>query len=148
MTAQHATVDMHDLARLSGIRLQPVDNRRVAAGRHEADVLTVRLVRNDEAEFLGDRAHGGLCQTAERKAEIIELLLRGRIEKVALIAIGIVRAIHRAAIGATISRAAAFNVVTGDERRAAEIFCGRKQILELHGLIAGNAGHRRFAARV
>ena len=48
---EHAAVEIDDLARLRGARLQPLDDVGVAAGRHEADVLAVVLVGDRKAEL-------------------------------------------------------------------------------------------------
>src|ERR1700756_4616190 len=39
MSAQHAAVEIDDVARLGRTRLEPLDHLGVAARRHEADVL-------------------------------------------------------------------------------------------------------------
>ena len=44
MTAQHAALQINDIAGFSGGRPQPFDDFGVAAGRHEADILAIVLV--------------------------------------------------------------------------------------------------------
>src|SRR4051794_19407937 len=44
MAAKHAAVQINDVARFSGAGPQPFDDFGVAAGRHEADILTIVLV--------------------------------------------------------------------------------------------------------
>ena len=45
VAAEHPAVHVHDVARFRALRAQAVDDRRVTAFRHEADVLAVGLVR-------------------------------------------------------------------------------------------------------
>ncbi len=92
MAAEHATVDMNDIAGLARLGLQPPDHVGVAALRHEADVLAVVLVGDVEPEFARGRARLGLGHAAEREAEEIELLARGGEQEIALVAVEIDRA--------------------------------------------------------
>ena len=94
--AEHAAVEIDDLAGLERVRLQPLDDVGVAAGRHEADVLAVMLVGDGEAEAARQLARLGLGHVAERKAHEVELLARGREQEIALVAVGIRRAVQRA----------------------------------------------------
>ena len=64
---------------------QPLDRGGIVAVRHEADVLTVVLVRVAKAVCLGDFTRLGLVQAAERKARVRKLLLREPSEHIALI---------------------------------------------------------------
>ena len=57
--------------------------------RHEADVLAVGLVGDSEPELARDAAHLLLGHVAERKAQEVELRLRGGEEEVALVAVEI-----------------------------------------------------------
>src|SRR6185437_11221700 len=50
MGAEHAAIEVDDVARLHRIRLQPADDVGVAPGRYEANVLAVMLVGNGEAK--------------------------------------------------------------------------------------------------
>ena len=97
MTAEHAAIDMDDLARLARPRLQPLDDVGVAPGGHEADVLAVVLVGDREPERAGRLPRLGLGHAAEREAEELELL-RGRGEQeVALVAVEVGRTVQGAA---------------------------------------------------
>lgn len=80
----------------------------------------------------------------ERESQIVDLLLRGCKEEVALVAIRIDRAIERTmrAIGA------AADIVTRRQCIGAKIACGLKKISELDCLIARNTWNRRFAAHI
>ena len=69
VAAEHAAVDMDDVAGLGGAGHQPLDHRAVVARRHEADVLAVGLFGDAEAELAGERAHLRLLQRAEREAQ-------------------------------------------------------------------------------
>ena len=120
MAAEHAAVDMDDVAGRGGVRLQLGDDVGILALRHEADVLAVGLVGDGQAHALGDGAHRGLGHAAERKAQIVDLLLRGGEQEIALVAVGIDRAEQRAvrAVGA------AADVVAGGQRIGAELARG------------------------
>ncbi len=67
VAAEHAAVEMDDLAGLRGAGPQPLDDVAVAPLRHEADVLAVGLVGDREAELAGERAR--LVLVAARRAE-------------------------------------------------------------------------------
>src|SRR5690606_15192263 len=95
MPAEHAAREIDDFAGLHRIRPQPADDVGVAAGRHEADVLAVLLVGNLEVEAARQRAYIRLAEVAERKAQETELLARGRKQEVALVAVGVGRAMQR-----------------------------------------------------
>ena len=95
MAPEHTSVDMDDLARLGRAGQQPLDHRAVMARRDETDVLAVRLVRDLEREFPCERANSVLGQGAEREAQHRQLLAGRREQKIALIAIGIGRAVER-----------------------------------------------------
>ena len=69
MAAQHLAVEIDDLARFRGARLQALDHVGIVAGRHEADVLAVVLVGDGEAEAARQFARLGLAALAERKAQ-------------------------------------------------------------------------------
>src|ERR1700737_29566 len=89
MLADDATIEVDDVAGRDRVRLQAADDIGVAPGRHEADVLAVLLVRNLEIEAPRQLARLRLGHVAERKAQIIELLARGREQEIALVSIGI-----------------------------------------------------------
>ena len=125
--------------------LQPADDVGVAPGRHEADVLAVLLVGDLETEAPRQFARLRLGHVAERKAQIVELLARGREQEIALVAIGIGGADQRAR---SVGEAARGDIMSGRERRGAEFARGRQQIAKLDRAVALDAGHRRLAERV
>jgi hypothetical protein len=87
MAAENGAGEVDDVAGLRGARAQLLDHRGIAARRHEADVLAVGLVRHGQAELDGERARRRLVgQVAEREAQEIELVARGREQEIALIA--------------------------------------------------------------
>src|SRR6516164_333349 len=145
MSAQHAAVEIDDLARLGCAGLEPLDHLGVAARRHEADVLAVVLVGNREAEPARQLARLGLGLVAEREAERLELLARGGKEEIALIALLLARAIERAAAVRAWPRG---DVMTGRQYLGAELARGREQIAELDRLVALDARHRRLARHI
>ena len=144
MAGQNFALLIDDVAGLHGAGIELLDNARVIAVRHETDVLAVRLVGNNQPEFNSDLAHIALGHAAQRKAHEIQLLARGAKKKVALVARRIggdvqFRAVH--AVGPSY-------IMTGGQRVGAKFFCRRQQVGELHLLVAGDAGDRRFAARI
>ena len=68
MRAEHAAVEIDDVAGLGGPGPQALDHLGVAAGRHEADVLAVVLVGDRERESARKLARLRLGPVAERKA--------------------------------------------------------------------------------
>ena len=96
MPADDAAVEVDDIAGLDRIRPQPADDVGIASGRHEADVLAVLLVGDRETEASRQFARLRLGHVAERKAQIVELLARGREQEIALVAIGVGGADQRA----------------------------------------------------
>ena len=98
VAAEHAAVDVDDVAGLAGAGLEPLDDVGVVPVGHEADVLAVVLVGDGEAELARRRAGLGLGHGAERKAQEVELLARGGEQEIALVALEIDRPIERAVI--------------------------------------------------
>ena len=141
VAAEHIAVEIDDIARRRSARLQPLDHVGVAAGRHEADVLAVVLVGDRKAEAPRVLARLGLGHLAERKAQMIELLMRGAEQEVALVALLLAGAVERAAGG----RRARRHVMAGRQNRGAELARGAEQVLELDRHVAVDAGHRRLA---
>ncbi|AFL53699.1 hypothetical protein USDA257_c51740 [Sinorhizobium fredii USDA 257] len=149
MRAEHTAVEMDDLAGERRIRLQLRDDVAVLALRHETNILAIGLLGNDKTHLLGERARLRLGEAAERKAQVVDLLLGGREEEIALVALGVSRPVEGAL--ANIARLRArprADVVAGRQRVGAELLRGRQQVGELDGLVAGNAWNRRFAGNV
>ncbi len=136
---------MHDFASLGGLRPEPGDHIGVAATGDEADVLAVMLVGDLEAELTGERARLRLGHAAEREAHEIELLLRGREQEIALVAIEIGRTEEPAMAGGERLRR---DIMAGRQRRGAKPAGGGEQVDELDRLVAGNARHRRLACDI
>src|SRR5256885_2157325 len=88
VAAEHAAVEVDDVARLGSARPKPFDHLGIAPGWHEADVLAVVLVGNREAEAAGEFARLGLRALAERETKKLKLLMRGGEQKIALVAFG------------------------------------------------------------
>ena len=76
MRAEHAAVEVDDLARRDGLGPQPLDQPGIVAVGDEADVLAVGLGGDHQPRFRGQRAHFALGQVAEREAQEVELLAR------------------------------------------------------------------------
>ena len=142
VAADHATLQIDDLAGLDRLGPELLHDSGVVAAGHEADVLAVGLLRHRQVEALGQRPRLALGQMAERKAQVVELLLRRAEQEVALIACRIGAAMQfRPRLAPE-----ALNIVAGRQRLGTEVACGPEQVAELHGAIAGDAGHRRLAA--
>ena len=144
VAAQHIAIEIDDVARRGSAGLQPLDHVGVAAGRHEADVLAVVLVGDRQAEAPRVLARLGLGHLAERKAQVIELLMRGAEQEVALIALLFAGAVERTAGG----RCARGDVMAGRQNLRAKLAGGAEQVLELDRHVAVDAGHRRLAQDV
>ena len=91
MAAKHAAIDVDDIAGIGGSRLELRNDVRIFALGHEADVLAVLLVGDGEAQVLRQWRGFPLGHAAERKAQIVDLLLRGGKKKIALVLVGIDR---------------------------------------------------------
>src|SRR5437763_12951783 len=72
--AQHSPVEIDNIAGLGGAGLEPLDDVRVAAPRHEKDVLAVVLDSDRKAETAGKLPRLPLCLDAHRKPQHLELL--------------------------------------------------------------------------
>ena len=145
MGAKHAAVEMHNLASFCSIRPQPFDHIRVTAIRHEADILTVMLFGNRKAEFPRQCARFRLSEVAERKPQQVKLLARGRVQKIALIAIGVSGAI-KCATNSTIGTTR--NVMPRRQGRRAKFACRRQQIAEFDRAITFDTRDRCFALQI
>src|SRR5450755_4352942 len=145
MPADNPAVEVDDVAGLDGIRPQPADDVGITPGRHEADILAVLLVRHAQAETPRQFARLRLGHVAERKAQKIELLARGREQEIALVAIGIGGADQRPR---SIAQAARGYIMSGRQRRGAEFARGLEQIAKLDRAVALDAWHRRLTRGV
>src|SRR5205085_5223942 len=116
MPADGATVEVDDVAGLNGIRPQAADDVGIASGGHEADVLAVLLVGDVKTKAPRQFARLRLGQVAQWKAQIVELLARGREQEIALVAIGVGGAKKRTR---SVASAARCDIVTGGERHGA-----------------------------
>src|SRR5690606_26966464 len=141
VTAQHAAIYMHDVAGIGRRRPQLGDDVGISALWHEADVLAVMLFRHCQAHLRRNGPHARLWQVAERKAQVVDLFLRGREQEVTLIAISIDWPVKRP-VGAVCLGA---NVMAGGKRVGTKLACGGQKVGKLDGLIAGNTGDRRLA---
>ena len=117
MAAEHAAVEVDDVARRCGFGPQALDQPGIIAVGDEADVLAVGLGGDLQAELGGDPADLVLGQVAEREAQEIELLARRPVEEIALVA---------ARIGALVQLGAAAvddpaDIMAGGEAVGAEL---------------------------
>ncbi len=86
-----------------------------------------------------------LVALAERKAQEVELLARGREQEIALVALLLAGAVERAPAARQRPRG---DVVAGRQHLGAELARGRQQVAELDRLVAVDARHRRLARHV
>ena len=103
------------------------------------------LVGDRQSEAPRQLAHLRLGHVAERKAQEVELLARGREQEIALVAVGIRGADQRAR---SVGEAARGDVMPGGQRRGAELARGLQQIAELDRAVALDARHRRLAGGI
>ena len=141
MASDPAAVDVHDVAGLQRTWLEALDDARVAARRHEANVLAVGLFCNGEAKLVRERTHLGLAHRAEGKAQVAELLGCGGEQEIALVTLGIGGARKLRPARAL----APLDVVACRQCIGAEVLCRLEQVAKLDLLIAGDARDRRLA---
>ena len=144
MAADDLAHRVDDVARLDRLGPELLHHRGVVAVGHEADVLAVGLVGDRQVEALGERAGLALGQGAERKAQEVELVPGRAEQEIALVARRIGAAMQ---LGARLAHHP-LHVVAGGQRLGAELARRPQQVAELHRAVAGDAGHRRLAARI
>ena len=105
----------------------------------------VLLVGHLKAKTPRQLARLWLGHVAERKAQIIQLLARGREQEIALVAVGIGGTYQRARAIAQMARR---YIMSGRQRRGAEFARGRHEIAKLDRAVALDARHRRLARGV
>src|SRR4029453_13082470 len=128
-----------DVAGLGGARPQPLDHLGIAAGRHEADVLAVVLVGNRQAKAAGEVPGLRLAALAKREAENVELLAGGGEQEVALVALGIARAVERASALRQLARG---HVMAGGQNPGAKLARRLQEVAEFDRLVALDTRHR------
>ena len=107
--------------RAIAVRFGPnlANDRCIVTLRHEANILTVRLVRNNEPQFLRNRPHLRLGHSTQWKAQIRELLDRGCEKEVTLVA----RRIERTVQFRTRRSIYPSDIMAGREAIRAQFFC-------------------------
>ena len=100
VTAEHAAIDVHDIAGLDGAGPQLLDHVGIAAAGHEADVLAVRLRRHRQRQRRRLPPDLGLGKRAQGKPQPLELSPRRREQEIALVAVGIGGAVQAGAVRA------------------------------------------------
>ena len=139
MRSQHISASIHKIARRGLAAGLQFDDMRVIAVWHKADILTVRLIRVDEAVLLRQRANVRLAQVAERKARVRQLLLRHGVQHIALILGRVDRLFQHIAPVPFLDS----DIMAGDHTIAIQNFRPIKQLAELHIAITIDAGIRR-----
>src|SRR5262249_21175771 len=145
VASEHAAGEIDDVAGLGGTWQQPLDHLGVATGRDETDVLTVVFVCDRKTEPPRELARLRLGAFAEREAQDVELLGRGREQKIALVTLLVAGAIEPAT---SIGKRTGCDVVPRRERPRAQLAGGAEQIVKLDRLVAVNAWHRRLAGYI
>src|SRR5262249_57003355 len=97
MAAEHAAVQIDDLAGSGGARTQPFDHIGITTVWHETDVLAVLFVGDREAEAAGQNAGVPFRATTPSEKQQIERRARLRQQEIALIALRLAGAVERAA---------------------------------------------------
>ena len=136
MLPEHAAVEVDDVAGGRGLGPQLLDQAGIVAVGDEADVLAVGLGGDAEARVLGEPPDLALGQVAEREAQIIELLARGAVEEIALVAIRVGGACN----SARPSLDDPPHIMAGREAVGAKLAREGDQIGELHPLVAQAQG--------
>src|SRR5260221_6526153 len=83
--AENLSVQIDDLAGFRRTRVQTFDDVGIVAGRYEANILAVMLVRNRQAETTGKLTGFRLGSLTEWKAQNVQLRTRGAEQEVALV---------------------------------------------------------------
>ena len=145
MLAKHIAREIDNLTGVCRTGAQLFDHRRIVAVGNEADVLTVRLVRHRQPIFRRQGPRLGFRgEVAQRKAQVGQLFGRGGEQEIALVAVGIGRAMQLWPRRAHF----ALDVVAGRHAVGLKILGGLEEVLELHPFVATDAGHRRRARQV
>ncbi len=139
MAAKHPPIQVDDIARFHRAGPQFLDHRLIFAVGHETYILAVRLFGDGQAEFLRQLARLRLRQFAQGKAQIFQLLARGGEQEIALIARGLVGAPELRPAWAQL----AAHIMARGQAICPQIAGHAQQILELHLLVAPNAGDGR-----
>ena len=137
VTPDHAAVAPHNVAWLGGMSAAALDIARVVAVRDKADILALGLLGVYEALLGGNAAHVALfVQPSQRKDRACQTLLRERIQKVALVLLGVLAAVQ---LPGAVGRLARFGVVTCGDVVAAHIECRIEQRAKLNMAVADDA---------
>lgn len=98
--AEHAAIDMDDVASLGSVRPQALHDVGIAACGNKADILAVGLFCNRQSKLTGESTNVGLLQMTQGEPQEAELLAGRGKEKVALVALGIGGAVKLGAVRA------------------------------------------------
>jgi hypothetical protein len=99
-------------------------------------------LRHRQTELRRDPPRLGLAQRAQREAQVVDLLLRGGEQKIALVA-GHVGGREEIAVGRAVAARPAFDIVARGQRRRIEIARPLEKIGEFDRPVAGHARDRR-----
>src|SRR5215472_4527026 len=145
MAAEHAAIQIDDLAGSGGARTQPFDHIGITAVWHETDVLAVLFVGDREAEAAGQIAGLRFRAIAQWKTQQIELRARRREQEIALIALGLAGAVERAA---PVGQPARRHIVAGCQYCSAEFARSHQEIAKFDRLVALDARHRGLTGHI
>src|SRR5689334_14555496 len=121
-----------------------IDERVVASGRNEAELLALPFAGTRKTERDGARPDVRFARVPERKFDPTELGLRKRMEKIALIFARISRAMELHALAVFPGA----RVVPGRHLAGPQPIGERKELGHFDAAIAGHAGARRRASEV
>src|SRR5215470_543162 len=125
MAAEHAALEIHDLARSGGAGTQLFNDVGIAAVWHKTDVLAVLFIGDAEPEPARQFARLRLGAIAQREAQQNELRARRREQEIALVALGFTGAVERAAAFGQPTRS---DVMASRQHRGSELARGHQQI--------------------
>ena len=142
--AEHVPLQIHDVARPVDAGFFRSQESAVIILRHEANLLAFGLLRGGEAQFPGVFPRSLLRELAQGERGARELGLRHAEEEIGLVLLPI-KTPGDAQAPVDLHPP---GVMARDERLRAERHRALGQVVELHGLVALDAGHGRSAALV
>src|SRR5260370_10092647 len=144
VAAEHAPAAVDDVTRLPSLGPQPLDETSVGSARHKADILTVGLVCDPQAEMPRQGTSLVFGEAAQWKPQVFELLSPRGEQEIALVA----RQVACPMEFGPLPTGSPAGIMPGGERRGAEIARRAQPTAKLDPLIAADARHRRFAPGV
>lgn len=142
--AEHVSLQVHDVARPVDPRFLGPEESAVIILRHEANLLALGLLRGREAQFSGVFPRLLLRELAQGERGARELFLRHAEKEIGLVLLPVKTPGDAQAPGDLHPP----GVMAGDEHLRAERHRALGEVVELHHLVALDAGHGRSAVFV